>query len=187
MNPLLLLALLLVPSLAHAHPGHGVGDFSGGFLHPLSGMDHLVAMVAVGLWAAQLGGVSRWVLPLSFVGATALGLVCGLGGSSSAGIETCIALTVLILGALLAAAVRLRTGTASLLVAGCALFHGLAHGLEAPAGETSRYAAGLFLSTALLHLAGVCIGACLLSTGRAHWLRTAGAAICAVGMWCAIA
>ena len=95
----------------------------------------MAMMLTVGLWAAQLGGISRWALPLSFVGAMGVGLVCGLGASSPAGIETCIAITVLILGTMLTAA--LRTGIASFLVAGCAFFHGLAHGFEVPPAQAS--------------------------------------------------
>ena len=186
MNRILILALLLLPSLAHAHPGHGIADFSGGLIHPFLGLDHLMAAVAVGLWAAQLGGISRWALPLSFVGAMGLGLVCGLGGYSPAGIETCIVMTILILGAMVAAAVRLNTGIAALLVAGCAFFHGLAHGLEAQAADAAGYAAGLFLSTALLHIAGVCVGVCLLSAGRSRLLRAAGAGVFMAGIWCGI-
>ena len=186
MNTRLLCAFLLLPSLAHAHPGHGGADFSGGFVHPFLGMDHLLAMFAVGLWAAQLGGVSRWALPVGFVGAMSLSLAIGVAGFSLAWTEACIAISLLILGALIAAKVRVLPWCAATMAAGCGFFHGLAHASEMPAGGGDPYAAGLVLSTVLLHLGGLWLGTRLICAGRSRWLQAAGTAVCAAGIWCGV-
>ena len=186
MNIRLLSAFLLLPSLAHAHPGHGGAGFSGGFVHPLAGWDHLLAMLAVGLWAAQLGGVARWALPAAFVGAMSLSLGIGIAGFSLPWTEACIAISLLILGAVIAARVRVLPMVAVALVAGCAFFHGLAHAPEAPAAGGASYIAGLILSTILLHVGGVSAGTLLISTGRGRWLQAAGTAVCGAGIWCGL-
>ena len=182
MNLRFLFALLLLPSLAHAHPGHETTGFTGGILHPLQGLDHIAAMLAVGLLAAQLGGRTRWMLPASFVSAMGIGLLCGLGGHASAWIEAFIAISLLMLGALVAGVVSLKPGTAALLVAACAWVHGLAHGMEAPLANRAPYAEGIFLSTAILHFAGLGAGTFLLASGRSLLLRIVGIAICTAGL-----
>ena len=136
--------LLLAAPLAQAHPGHGPADFISGLVHPLTGWDHVLAMVAVGLWAAQLGGRARWALPAAFVGAMMAGAAGGIIGLAPAGVETGILASVLILGVAVAAAARLPLGAGLTLVALAGSVHGLAHGAEMPlrAGCSCRARAG---------------------------------------------
>ena len=127
----LLAALLLAPTLAHAHTG--VGDTSGfahGFGHPLTGLDHLLAMIAVGLWAAQIGGRALWAVPLTFVSIMAVGGALGIAGVPVPFVEQGIATSVLLLGLLIAFAVRMPLGFSVPLVALFAICHGHAHGAE---------------------------------------------------------
>jgi urease accessory protein len=164
-RPLPFVALsLLFPALAQAHPGHDLTwDFSGGFAHPVTGLDHVLAMAAVGLWAAQLGGRARWLVPAAFVGTmiggAALGHAFGRGGAEVPGIEQGIAASVLLLGLLISAAVRLPVAAGMALVGVFALFHGFAHGAEMPATAGGfAYGAGFVVATAALHVAGVGLG-----------------------------
>ncbi len=161
--------LLALPVLAQAHPGHDghelTWDFNGGFTHPLSGWDHLLAMIAVGLWAAQLGGRARWLVPVAFVGVMTLGAALGRTGVIFPGMEQGIAASVLVLGLLIAAAVRLPVTAGMALVGVFAIFHGFAHGAEMPGTAGGLfYGAGFVVATALLHAIGVGSG-CLC---RAH-------------------
>lgn len=173
-RPLLALAALLTPSLALAHTG--VGDTHGfvhGFAHPLGGLDHMLAMVAVGLFAAHLGGRALWLVPASFVGVMALGGAVGMAGIEIPFVEAGIALSVIVLGAAVALQVALPTIAAMALVGFFAIFHGHAHGAELPQGASGLgYAAGFLIATALLHAAGISLG---LAIGRlgARGLRTA--------------
>jgi urease accessory protein len=180
--PLAVFAAL--PTLALAHPGHEGDhdfgwDFSAGLAHPLSGWDHLLAMLAVGLWAAQLGGRARWLVPASFVALMTAGAALGHAGWQIAGTEQAIAASVLVLGLLVAGAVRLPVIAGMLLVGAFALFHGVAHGAEMPATAAGlSYGAGFVAMTALLHAAG--LGAGALAARRAstdRLARIAGGAI----------
>jgi len=177
---------LLASSTAMAHGGHDhVHGLIAGLAHPFGGVDHLVAMVGVGLLAGILGGAARWQLPLAFVAAMALGAVAGLVGiGNGAPIEQAIALGVLTLGLAVAFAARLRPALATVLVAACAIFHGHAHGAELPSqADALTYIAGFAASTALLHLAGLGL-ALLLHTRRvaASAVRVAGGAIALAGL-----
>jgi urease accessory protein len=187
MNFRFLSFLLLLPSLAHAHPGHSSPDFTGGLVHPVLGIDHVLAMLAVGLWAAQLGGTSRWKLPVSFVVATGLSLALGAAGWSLPWTEACIAISVLLLGSLIAAKAPIRPTAAAALAAGCAFFHGLAHASELPTAGSVQFAMGILVSTALLHLGGLIAGSLLISTGRSRWVQGIGAAVSAAAIWLTIA
>src|SRR5580658_805555 len=134
-TPLLALAgMLLLPGLASAHiiPGttHGLRE---GFVHPFTGMDHLLAMFAVGLWAAQHRGRAVWMIPLTFVSVMILGGLIGLSGASVPGSELGIAASLLALGGLVATATRFRPSLSMVVVGFFALFHGYAHGHEMPA------------------------------------------------------
>jgi urease accessory protein len=149
-------ALCLLPTIAQAHIGgnHG-GGFGDGLQHPIGGLDHLLAMVAVGLWAAQLGGKARWVLPIAFLALMGLGGMLGMSQLPLLGIEAGILGSSLLLGALIIRAVRLPLGWSVGLVGSLALCHGFAHGLEMPAAANAwGYAAGFLLATAGLHFAG---------------------------------
>lgn len=180
---LLVLAVVLTfPPEALAHSGHAGPSFGDGWVHPLSGMDHLLAMLAVGLWAGQLGGRSRWVLPGAFVIVMALGGWLGMAGVPVPLVETGIAVSVLVLGVLVAIAARWPRVAATSLVACFALVHGHAHGTELPAAASAgSYVAGFVAATSALHAVGLALSALASSGGRAVWLRIGGAAIALAG------
>lgn len=155
------LTLLAFAAPAYAHPGHepqGSG-FVDGLLHPLLGVDHLLAMLIVGVWAAQLGGAARWAVPASFVAVMAAGAALVINGIAPPQVEAGIAASLLVLGLLATLALRVALAPAMLLVGAFALFHGAAHGLELPTrAQPGLYAAGFLLATAALHAAGVALG-----------------------------
>jgi urease accessory protein len=155
----------LVPQAAYAHTG--VGDASGfahGFMHPIGGIDHVLAMVAVGLFAAHLGGRALWLVPASFVTMMAAGGALGFYGVNLPFIEVGIALSVIVLGAVVALQASLPLAAAMGLVGLFAVFHGHAHGAEMPMDVSAAgYGAGFLIATALLHAAGIGIG---LSIGK---------------------
>jgi urease accessory protein len=174
--------LLLAAPLAQAHPGHMPANFISGLVHPLTGWDHLLAMVAVGLWAAQLGGRARWALPAMFVGAMTVGAAIGIAGFEPAGMETGILASVLVLGLGVASGVRLPIGAGLALVALAGTVHGVAHGAEMPLQvDTLCYLGGMVAATAALHAVGVAAG---LVAGRRSTalVRWAGAGIAAAGV-----
>lgn len=178
--PLLILGCL-APAALLAHPGHESG-FANGFLHPFSGLDHIGAMLAVGLWAVQLGGRALWLLPAAFVLSMA-------GGGLLAGavqlplVESSIAASLCILGLFVAFAARLPVTLGAVIVACFALFHGFAHGAEMPAHSSAMlYAAGFAFSTLLLHAAGLGAGKLLHRVAASGLVRTAGAAIALLGL-----
>jgi urease accessory protein len=177
---LLALSLLVfLPNLASAHilPGTAHG-FQDGFLHPLTGWDHLLAMIAVGLWAAQHRGRAMWLIPLSFVSVMVLGGMLGLAGVSLPGVELAIAISVLALGALVATMTRFTPSLSMAVVGLFALFHGYAHGHEMPAvAGALPFSMGFVLATALLHGLGIAAGLGFQKQPRV--LRWAGAAIAA--------
>lgn len=152
-----LAGLSLLAGTASAHTGdHGAAGFAGGLAHPFIGLDHLLAMIAVGLWAAQQGGRALWVVPAAFVGTMALGGVLAWSGIALPQAEAAIALSVLVLGVLVATRRRWAATAGAALAAGFALFHGYVHGLEMPlAASPAAYAAGLMLTTACLHGLGI--------------------------------
>jgi urease accessory protein len=181
------LALMVAPSIAHAHVGFGEANgFMHGAGHPLTGIDHLCAMIAVGLWAAQTGGRAIWAVPLAFVSVMLLGGASGMTGVQLPFAETGIAVSVLMLGVFIAAAVRLPL-PASILIAGLfALCHGYAHGAEMPATASALgYAGGFALTTALLHVAGIALGVGMEKIASLKFVRFAGGAIalCGIGLW----
>lgn len=158
--------LTTLPGIALAHTGTGDGHgLVHGLTHPIGGIDHVLAMVTVGLYAAHLGGRALWLVPASFVGAMLLGGALGIAGVTLPHVETAIALSVVVLG--LAVSLRLGQPTlaAMVLVGAFAVFHGLAHGAEMPSDASGLgYATGFALATAVLHAAGVGLG---LTIGRA--------------------
>lgn len=178
-------ALALLPSLAYAHVG--IGEASGflhGLTHPTSGLDHLCAMLAVGLWAAQMGGRSIWAVPLTFVSVMALGGALPLLGISLPFVEQGIVLSVLLLGVLIAAAIRLPLWLSGGMVGLFALWHGHAHGAEMPAASSGiGYALGFLLATALLHAIGIAFGLGMQWLTRERIIRAAGAGIALCGVY----
>jgi urease accessory protein len=156
----LLWLLLLWPATAYAHI---LGDEAGGFLsgleHPVSGLDHILAMVSVGLWGAQLGAPAIWLLPVTFPIVMAFGGMLGLMGVPLPGTEIGIALSAVGLGAMIATEARPPLWAAALLVGFFAIFHGHAHGTELPPDESGvLYSIGFVVATGLLHLTGIAIG-----------------------------
>ncbi|HWW08432.1 HupE/UreJ family protein [Collimonas sp.] len=168
---------------AFAHPGHpDAFGFNDGFIHPFSGIDHLLAMLAVGLWAAQNKRSALWVLPLVFPLTMVLGALLALAGLQLPGVETGIAASVAVLGLLIAFAIRMPVWASAAVVSVFALFHGYAHGSELPHGASALwYGVGFVAATALLHLAGLAIGLVAGQKMAAQAVRVGGLAIAAVG------
>jgi urease accessory protein len=182
---ILSLAALVFAPAAYAHVGVGeTTGFMRGFMHPLSGLDHVLAMVAVGLWAAQRGGGARWLIPATFVGIMALGAIAGTMGLAIPFVEQGIALSVLVLGVLVAAAVRWPLPVSMLVVGVFALFHGHSHGMEMPVSVSGlEYGAGFVLATALLHAIGVAAATISRGFDRNLLVRLSGSAIAASGIY----
>jgi urease accessory protein len=183
--------LLLWPTDASAHIlGDQAGGFISGFVHPVSGLDHILAMVSVGLWGAQLGPPAIWLLPVTFPMVMAFGGMLGLMGVPLPGTEIGIALSAIGLGAMVASEARPPLWIAAALVAFFAIFHGHAHGTELPPDESGvLYSIGFVVATGLLHLTGVGIG--LIHRWRAGEvaLRLGGAGVTIAGcvfLWSAL-
>ena len=153
-------ALILAPGAAFAHPGHGeASGLLAGFIHPFGGIDHLLAMTAVGLFAAQLGGRALWAVPATFVTVMALGGMFGAAGMSLPFTETAIALSVLVFGCVILSGMAPPVLAAMALVGVFAIFHGYAHGAEMPVnGSGILYGGGFMVATALLHGFGITLG-----------------------------
>lgn len=179
---LLLVLALLFTAPAHAHVLTGEnGDLLAGLEHPLLGLDHFLAMLAVGMWAVRAAGRRAWAIPLAFVMAAGAGAVLALTGIPVPAVEPSIAASVMVLGLLLAFMVRLPVCAGAALVAVFAVFHGHAHGAAMPLGASSwTYGVGFLATTALLHAVGMAI-ACLLSPAGLIWLRVGGAMMAGTG------
>jgi len=166
-------ALTLIPTAAFAHPGLGdAHGFVAGFAHPLGGLDHILAMVTVGIFAWQLGGRALWLVPATFVLAMAAGGALGMAGVPVPFVEVGMCVKGIVLGAVVAFARRAPVAIAVGLVGVFAIFHGHAHGTEMPLDATSgAYAAGFMLATALLHAAGIALGFAIgrIAHGRAAY------------------
>ena len=171
------------PALAHSATGLA-GGFNSGFLHPLAGFDHLLAMVAVGLWGAFLGRPLNVALPVIFPAVMAVGGVLGMANVPWPPVEIGIAVSVLVLGVLVAGAVRAPVWAASLVVAAFAVFHGYAHGQELPsAADPVGYSVGFMLATGSLHVVGIGIGALNGHRGGVLLTRGLGALIALAGVY----
>lgn len=181
----LLLALAAGADPALAHESTGVANgFLAGVLHPVSGLDHLLAMVSVGIWGAFLGRPLIWQLPVAFPLVMVVGGVLGIVGVPVPQVELGIALSVVVLGIAVALRWHAPTVVAVAIVALFAIFHGHAHGTELPrAAAPHWYAAGFVLATGLLHLAGIALGTLTRVRGGVWLLRAGGAAIALVGGW----
>lgn len=179
-------ALISIAAPALAHTGHDhamLEGFGAGFGHPFGGLDHLLAIVAVGVWATQQGGRAVWLVPLAFVGTMAAGGVAGFIGDGIGGTETVIVASVLVLGAVVAAALKPPLWIAMPLVGAFAFFHGLAHGGELPeAADKLGYTAGFIAATALLHMAGIALSLALREVAPGLVLCAAGAAQVGAGV-----
>ncbi|MBL4917105.1 HupE/UreJ family protein [Szabonella alba] len=158
MSRIFLISLCLMPTMALAHPGHGTeAAFLSGVSHPIGGLDHVLAMLAVGLWAGISGGRAFWALPLAFVAAMIAGGALGATGVGFPAVEPMILASIIVIGALAALALRPGLAVSVALVALFGLAHGHAHGTEGPAGDLALYAAGFALATMALHLAGMAL------------------------------
>jgi len=157
----LLIAILLLAtsSAAIAHPGHNASGLTAGLMHPFSGLDHLLAMLAVGLWAAQCGGRRIWLLPVTFMTMLAFGSGIATYWQSLPLAEPGIAASVLMLGLLVALSLQLHALLSVMIIALFGLLHGYAHGLELPeSAAPAAYALGFLAATAMLHLSGIAAG-----------------------------
>jgi urease accessory protein len=176
----------LLPALALAHVGQAdmSGGFVAGFTHPILGLDHVVAMIAVGLWGAQLGAPAIWILPVTFPLVMAFGGLLGGLGVDPPGVEIGIAASAVVLGVMVALALRPPLWVAGVLVGLFAIFHGYAHGAELPeSADPLTYALGFVIATGGLHLVGILIGL----IRRWFWgnrsLQAGGAAIAGCGVY----
>jgi urease accessory protein len=177
------LALVALPALAHVQEGQAAG-FLTGLAHPVSGLDHVLAMIAVGLWGAQLGAPALWLLPVTFPLVMAFGGFLGLLGIPLPGVEVGIALSALALGLAVATSWRPPLVMAAVLVAVFAVFHGHAHGTDLPEGQSGlTYSIGFVVATGLLHLAGIGIGVIQRWPAGQRVLRVLGAGVAAGGVY----
>ncbi len=178
--------LAATPALAHTGAGT-VSGFASGFGHPIGGLDHLLAMVAVGILASQQGGKSVWLLPLSFVGMMIVGGILGVANVALPFVELGIVGSVIVLGAVIALGKHLPTGAAMALVGLFAVFHGHAHGTEMPATASGiEYGIGFAVATAALHAIGLGLGMLvkkLAEKAAPVAVRAGGGAIAAVGVF----
>jgi len=176
---------ILFPTMALAHTQGGIdGGVLTGFLHPMKGPDHMLAMVAVGMWGAQLGSPCIWALPIAFPMIMALGGALGILGLQIPAVEPAIVVSVIVLGTLIAFAARPPVIVATAVVGIFAIFHGYAHGAELPEGVSSlAYSLGFVVSTGLLHLTGILIGLVTELPGGGKLLRVAGGLIAAAGVY----
>jgi urease accessory protein len=181
------IALSLGTTIANAHTGIGstIG-FVHGFSHPFSGLDHVLAMIAVGLFATHLGGKALWLVPSAFVSMMAVGGVLGITGINLPYVETGIAGSVIVLGAAVAMQLNLSTILAMSLVGFFAVFHGHAHGLVMPVADSSlTYALGFMIATAILHGFGIGLGVGVGGLTQAKtqgFFRIAGGSMAVVGL-----
>ena len=174
------LAALLLPALALAHPGHGADDvvhasagFLDGLIHPFTGLDHLAAMLAVGVWSA-LAVRPVWLAPAAFVALLTAGAAAGFAGVAVPAVEPMIAASLLVLGLLVAWRRHLPLALAAGLTGTFAFFHGAAHGTELAGGSQWQALAGMVIATAVLHADGVALGHVVMA--RHRWLAVAGGA-----------
>ena len=177
-------AAILLPEIALAHEGGVAGGLVSGFTHPIFGLDHVVAMVAVGLWGAFLSQPAIWLLPMVFPLVMALGGLLGIFGVPVPAVETGIAASALALGAMVALALRPPLWVAALLVGAFAIFHGHAHGTELPqAANPLAYGAGFVIATGLLHLSGIALGLLARWPAGVRAVRVGGGAIACAGIY----
>ena len=179
------LVVMAFSGLAQAHPGHGDG-YLAGIAHPFMGLDHVLAMLAVGVWAAQLGGHAKWFVPASFIACMAVAASVGWSGIAFPMVEIGIAISVVLLGLLIAFSIKLPVALSASIVGFFAVFHGYAHGAEMPLLSTPwLYGIGFVLSTAALHGLGLLLGP------RLHkpmgWLRAKAVRMVASDAWMAAA
>lgn len=179
---LALLALALAAGPAFAHPGHGGDSLIAGFSHPFTGADHVLAMTAVGLLAAQRGGKALWLWPAAFVIAMLSGYGWGVIQPGAPLFEPAVLASVIVLGALTAVQARTPLAVGAALIAASGLCHGYVHGSESPPGAGWAFPAGFALATVALHGAGLAMGLAARRLGHVAFVRVAGGGVAAVGV-----
>ena len=180
-----ILFLLCLPTLLHAHVGMGLtNNFAHGFIHPITGLDHFCAMVAVGIWAAQLGGRALWVVPTTFIFIMGMGSWLGISHVPIPFIEQGILASIFVLGLLITTATRLPLIASMIIVGLFALFHGHAHGSEMPYSASGiLYGLGFVLTTALLHFSGIALAFLFQRFASVQLIRIAGLIIMSFGLY----
>lgn len=180
----LTVALLLLPGAALAHPGHDTSTFLQGVTHPLGGLDHLLAMIAVGILASRFEGTTRMALPFAFIAAMSIGAVVAASGFALGGVELMIALSLVVFGMAILAPRSLPVALAASAVAAFGLFHGYAHGAEMAGTSLLAFGAGFVLSTALLHGAGLWLALRAREFGKraSTAIRLSGGVIAGIGI-----
>lgn len=183
---LLASSLIAAPSAALAHTGHDhTGGFVYGFVHPVGGLDHLLAMIAVGVLAYQIGGRALWLLPATFVAVMSIGWAAGVLGLRLPFVEIGIAVSVIVMGAAIALGIKAPLALAVAIAGVFAIFHGFAHGTEMPqSGSAATYALGFVAATAMLHLFGIGLGIFIANLSRGYGdilFRVAGCAVAVAG------
>src|SRR5438094_8632553 len=182
LRPALALVITAFTSPAFAHTGEGGDGLLAGLYHPIFGPDHVIAMVAVGLWGAFLGAPAIWLLPVVFPLVMAFGGALGILGVPVPGIETGIAVSAIVLGLMVALAARPPLWIAAVLVGAFAIFHGYAHGAELPPGaDAVAYSLGFVVATGMLHLCGIAFGLLTRWPAGRIAVRAAGGAIALAG------
>lgn len=178
------LVLLSITPIASAHTGHGVHGFGAGAIHPLTGLDHLLAMFAVGLWSSRVAGPRKWMLPSIFVSGMIIGMTLGVLTVPIPSVEFGIAGSVIAFGLLIAIGRNVPFPAAIALTLMFALFHGHAHGAEMPENTSAlSFGAGMILATAFLHVSGIVVGTLMLrGTTGANLLRVGGGAVACCGV-----
>ncbi len=179
-----MMVMLVLPRLAMAHAGHDHGDggLAAGFAHPLTGLDHLIAMLAIGLWASQLGGPSVVMLPVTFVSVMLVGAVASMYGLNLPLVEPVIVASLLVVGLLVACAAKLPMSAGIVITAAFAFFHGAAHGQETGEASPLLFAIGALLATILLHIIGVMLGSMLKAKASELAVRIIGSTVAAAGL-----
>jgi urease accessory protein len=180
------LAAATAPAFAHLNPAEH-GSFAAGFSHPLFGLDHILVMVAVGVWAASLGRKAMIAVPSAFVGAMALGFAAAILGMPLPLVEPVILSSVIFVGLMIALALPFSTAGMAAVVGFFALFHGHAHGGELGSAGAASFAIGFVVATAALHAAGIALGLGFGRFGNAAVTRLAGLATAAAGVALAVA
>lgn len=187
--PMLLMMALLVaaPNIANAHSGTGGGGFWAGMLHPVLGLDHMAAMVAVGLWGAFLGAPAIWLLPIIFPMVMAVGALIGFTGFELPLTEWVIAVSALVLGVMILFRAKLPLAFAASLIGVFAVFHGYAHGAELPeSAHAYAYVIGFVVATGGLHVCGILLGALIRWPAGVVAVRSTGALIAGLGAYFAM-
>lgn len=181
---LVAIAVLLAPTVLLAHPGHGrVHGFEDGFIHPFSGVDHCVAMIAIGVWAAQAGGRTCWLAPLTTVLFMALGGSLGMNVKTVPFVEHAIVTSILVLGLLITVTRKLPIIAVLSIIAVFAAIHGFAHGIELPRSvNTVAYGQGILLGSVLVQLASICTTTFIIKLGQTRLVQLSGALLAVSGI-----